>query len=133
MIKCIYKQCRWPECDKTCGMVPTGDYVAGSSAEEKLIYHLQDELAKLHTHLYQVRNKINNIYDAQRKLRQQIDDAASECFEDEYTPSCPHGLVDCVYDPAYIRCYATDWWIKLGMPIECTQCENGERYDDEDK
>lgn len=133
MIKCIYEHCQWPECDKTCGMVPTGDYVVGSSAEEKLIYYLQDELAKLRIRLYQMGNKINGIYDAQYRLRCRIDDVMEECQEDEYTPSCPHGFVDCVCDPAYIRYYYPDWWVELGMPIKCTDCEGGERYDDEDK
>ena len=47
MIKCVHDECQWPECDKTCGMVPTGDYAVGSSAEEQLIYHLQERIAEL--------------------------------------------------------------------------------------
>jgi hypothetical protein len=41
--------------------------------------------------------------------------------------------MDCVYDPAYLKEYCTEWWIKLGMPTSCENCKNGEKYDDEDK
>lgn len=46
---------------------------------------------------------------------------------------CKCGLVGCVYEPAYIKENYPDWYEELGCPITCEDCENGERYDDEDK
>ncbi len=46
---------------------------------------------------------------------------------------CKCGLVGCVYEPAYIKKNYPDWYEELGCPITCEDCENGERYDDEDK
>ena len=52
MIKCIYDECRWPKCYKTCGLVPKEEiHVVGSSAEEGLIYHLQGRIAELKAEL----------------------------------------------------------------------------------
>ena len=55
-----------------------------------------------------------------------------------YTPCCKHGYDDCVYDPAYIHATYPEWYKKLygnKLPdeISCEHCENGERWDDEDK
>lgn len=67
----------------------------------------------------------------------------------EYSPVCPRGYSDCVYDPAYIEFYYPEWYKELYKnltPKEAIHVENGcwdcfqrdpdERcycYDDEDK
>ena len=62
----------------------------------------------------------------------------------EYIPVCPVGATNCVYDPAYIKCYSPDWYKDLygdKTPEEviatkgCGRIENGYciDYDDEDK
>lgn len=131
MLKCIHDQCQWPECDKTCGLVPTGGYIAGSSAEEKLILHLQNEIAELLATLdstkFHLGRAINNICSELTIIESDLPAI------NEYIPSCPHGYCDCVYDPAYIRKHYPDWWKDLGMPTSCKNCPDGERYDDEDK
>lgn len=30
-----------------------------------------------------------------------------------YIPTCPRGYVDCIYDPAYIKFYYSDWYEEL--------------------
>jgi hypothetical protein len=55
-----------------------------------------------------------------------------------FKPTCPHGYIDCVWDPAYIKATYPSWYLKLYGDTEpkdnhCEQCPNGERYDDEDK
>ena len=54
-------------------------------------------------------------------------------FNGWYMPSCVHGYRDCVYDPAYIKNSDPEWWEELGCPTSCEDCEDGDRYDDEDK
>ena len=46
---------------------------------------------------------------------------------------CKYGLVGCIYEPAYIKENDPDWYEELGCPAICENCENGGRYDDEDK
>lgn len=57
-----------------------------------------------------------------------------------YIPVCPLGYKDCVNDPAYIKCYAPDWYKELYgnlTPKEASEKDcypnEGCRYDDEDK
>lgn len=61
-----------------------------------------------------------------------------------YRPTCKFGLDDCVYDPTYIYATYPNWYKKLygsKTPEEaavskgnsCSCCEDGDRYDDEDK
>ena len=85
---------------------------------------LRQELFNLNTNISLVRM---NLHEADKNL--------IKCYPsiNEYTPTCPHGFVDCVYDPAYLKEYCTEWWVELGMPTSCKNCENGEKYDDEDK
>ena len=54
-------------------------------------------------------------------------------YQPRYTPTCPHGYEDCVYDPAYIKTNCPEWYESLGCPTTCDNCPAGERYDDEDK
>lgn len=133
MIKCIHDQCQWPECDKTCGLVPTGDYVAGSCAEEGLIAHLQQTIQDMHLSLNETRLLVLNCRLSLQGATKSLQSIAEHMAPDNYVPTCLHGYCDCVYDPAYIRKYHLDWWIDLGMPTSCKNCPNGERYDDEDK
>lgn len=63
--------------------------------------------------------------------------------EAKYTPTCPHGYDDCIYDPAYIKASSPEWYVTLygdKAPEEvardagsCGRCIDGEFYDDEDK
>ena len=58
--------------------------------------------------------------------------------EVKYKPCCKHSYDDCIYDPAYIYATYPEWYKKLygdKLPeeITCDHCENGERWDDEDK
>lgn len=134
MIKCIYDECQWPKCDKTCGMVPPGDYPFGVCHEEKLIYHLQQRISKLNAELRNLRLDavaLNNVIN--KNLLRIINpltnlDAEFEC---RCAETCLHGYIDCVHNPEYIRRNYPEWWIELGMPIFCDpeKC----CYDDEDK
>ena len=56
-----------------------------------------------------------------------------QVYQPRYTPTCPHGYEDCVYDPAYIKTHYPEWYEDLGCPTTCENCPAGERYDDEDK
>ena len=56
-----------------------------------------------------------------------------QVYQPLYTPTCPHGYDDCVYDPAYIKRHYPEWYEDLGCPTTCEDCSAGERYDDEDK
>lgn len=56
-----------------------------------------------------------------------------QVYQSLYTPTCPHGYMDCVYDPAYIKANYPEWHEDLGCPTTCEDCLTGERYDDEDK
>ena len=131
MVKCIHDECRWPECDKTCGLVSKEKvYVVGSSAEEGLIYHLQGRIAELKAELTECRNVIN---DARITLDTMRPALIITSFWDDYERACKHGYADCVCDPGYLKKHHNKWWIELGMPTTCDDCDCGECYDDEDK
>ena len=38
------------------------------------------------------------------------DNVPTRSLYQEYIPTCPRGYIDCVYDPAYIKCYYPDWY-----------------------
>jgi hypothetical protein len=65
--------------------------------------------------------------------------ARTELDKRDYIPTCPYGYMDCVSDPAYIRCHHPKWWEELGMPTKCECADEYEEdcscqwYDDEDK
>ena len=133
MIKCIHEECCWPECEKTCGLVPAEEnYPVGASLEEGLIYHLQGRISELKTQLKNYQDQIRmarlEILTADKKLKSFI---VSEW--DNYPRACKYGYEDCVYDPGYLRKHDLDWWKELGMPITCEHCKDGSGYDDEDK
>ena len=73
--------------------------------------------------------------EAQKTIRMEGENQFQEV---EYKPCCKHGYDDCIYDPAYIYTTYPEWYKKLYgdiLPeeITCEHCENGERWDDEDK
>ena len=131
MIKCIHEECRWPECDKTCGLVPAEkNYPVGASLEEGLIYHLQGRIGELKAELAECHRLMSQV----RINARQIDRALiMPPSYDNYERACKYGYVDCVCDPGYIRKHHLEWWKDLGMPTTCDECENGSEYDDEDK
>ena len=129
MIKCIHDECCWPECDKTCGLTPTGNYEAGSSAEESLIHHLQCRIDELLAANEEFRQKIMAAKMIVRSLEKSLWIPTEE--EVAYEKVCLHGWVDCIHNPEYIRRNYPEWWVELGMPTECT--EESCYYDDEDK
>lgn len=129
MIKCIYNECQWPECDKTCGMVPIGDYVVGSSAEEQLIHHLQERIAEL---LVDREGTRAMLYEVERIVKQTTRQCDWGYDEDEACAKvCLYGYTDCIRNPEYLRRHHKEWWKELGMPTRCT--EENCYYDDEDK
>ena len=131
MIKCIHEECCWPECEKTCGLVPAEEnYPVGASLEEGLIYHLQGRIGELKAELQNTRKMIRDWYSASHELIHKINLPSSY---DNYERACKYGYRDCVCDPGYIRKHHPDWWKDLGMPTTCDECEDGSGYDDEDK
>lgn len=54
-----------------------------------------------------------------------------------YQPTCPYGYDDCVCDPAYTKAYHPEWCEQQDDDDDgvtsCEVCEDGDRYDDEDK
>ena len=141
MIKCIHDECRWPECDKTCGLVPKEEiHVVGSSAEEGLIYHLQGRIAELKAELagcYNIMDDIRITLNSTKKAFIAIDTTRKalniSSHWDDYPRVCKFGYSDCIHDPGYLRKHCFEWWKELGMPTTCEHCSDGEEYDDEDK
>lgn len=127
MIKCVHLECQWPECDKTCGMVPTGDYVIGSSAEEGLIYHLQERINQLLDDRHEMKLLLTEV---QRATALALKPLAWDYEEARACAAvCKHGYADCVNNPEYERRNHAKYWVEEGMPTECEECY----YDDEDK
>ena len=49
-------------------------------------------------------------------------------FYAEYIPVCPRGYVNCVNDPAYIKCHHKEWYKELYgdiTPEEAIKIKNG--------
>lgn len=132
MLKCKYETCCWPECEKTCGLVPAGDYVVGSCAEEDLIYHLQEKIRNVEAKATAARIFTNRVKDEANRVLESL-------AEPSYEKVCPYGYTDCVYDPGYIRKYYPSTWIEMGMPTTCGESCGGKDggycndYDWEDK
>jgi hypothetical protein len=121
-----------------------------------LVGQLVDELEAKHEEELQKASEVNLEYiqrlffeantllDAYKKLGS-ADVQKTICMEGKnqfknvnYKPCCKHGYDDCIYDPAYIYATYPEWYKKLygdKLPeeITCAHCENGERWDDEDK
>lgn len=133
MIKCIHEECCWPECEKTCGLVPAEEnYPVGASLEEGLIYHLQERIGELKAELEETRANMRAYYRDMHELIHKFNiPPLLEC--NNYERVCKYGYDDCVCDPGYIRKHYPDWWKDLGMPITCDECKDGSGYDDEDK
>lgn len=49
----------------------------------------------------------------------------------EYTPTCKFGIVDCVYDNAYIQATYPETYDKSNCT--CKYCIDADKYDNEDK
>ena len=67
-----------------------------------------------------------------------MDEGPNQFKTIKYLPTCPHGCVDCIFDPAYIKATYPSWYKDLygeALPdaVHCENCLSGERYDDEDK
>ena len=75
-----------------------------------------------------------------------IENAPIKPSELKYTPTCPRGYTDCVYDPAYIKFNHPEWYQHLygdktpeEASYECQELmkkdpnEEYHCYDDEDK
>lgn len=133
MLKCKYNDCRWPECEKTCGLVPPGDYAVGSCPEEGLIYELQRRIEQLQCDAVTARVYANRL---RGNLNMLLDAIPSSS---DYERVCPYEYMDCVYDPGYLRKYHPETWEKMGMPITCGETCGGKdggycnEYDLEDK
>lgn len=113
MIKCIYDECQWPECNKTCGMEP-----------EELIYHLQARINELLKEREEIRDFFRQAMVKGAQWLERNYDIDVACAR-----VCKHGYTDCVYNPEYMRRFYPECWIEDGMPTECEDCH----YDNEDK
>lgn len=83
---------------------------------------------------------LNTSYIEEETLSETIcmDEGPNQFKTVKYRPTCVHGCIDCVWDPAYIYATYPSWYKKLygdARPgdIVCENCKTGERYDDEDK
>ena len=118
MLKCVHNECQWPECDKTCGLAPEGDYILGTSPEEPLIYHLQkrvEELLKANKELKQQFTVARSIVNKLDQSLMVLPETEEACIK-----ACKFGFYDCIHNPEYIRRNYPDWWVDLGMPTECS-------------
>lgn len=131
MLKCIYNECRWPDCKRTCGLVPESkDYTPDSSAEKNLIYHLQNRISELKVEVQKYHAAIEDAMEESIASIGHLKRAlTTPTYYDDYPRACKLGYDDCIHDPGYLRKYCFEWWKELGMPITCEHCE----YDDEDK
>ena len=115
ILRCEFKNCRWPDCEGTCGLTNGEKPNAHHSAEESLIYHLQGEISKRDREITRLRNALsaaiqNLSYDLDRGLTK----------DNEYRNVCIHGYSWCTNNPAYLRDHNTDYWKAIGMPTHCT-------------
>lgn len=57
----------------------------------------------------------------------------------DYPICCQFGYKNCIYDPGYIWVFDREWFVELYGDIspfevkDCEDCDDGSRYDDEDK
>lgn len=131
MLKCKYNEdcSHYPSCGHTCGL----SMVELMRYQNERAQEYMGLLETLSIKLMAPIRELRNIHDKTQIM--------------EYEPTCPCGYVDCVSDPAYIRCAHPEWWEELGMPTSCAdnnygkpcweEYEDGRRYcqyyDDEDK
>ena len=126
MLKCIYSECRWPDCDKTCGLVPESkDYSPDSSAEKDLICYLQNRISELSVELQDYQAVME---DARLNIEHIKRALVTPSYYDDYPRVCKFGYSDCVYDPGYLKKHHNKRWIELGMPTTCDNCNCSERY-----
>jgi hypothetical protein len=68
-------------------------------------------------------------------------DVPTHSLYQKYVPTCPRGYVDCVYDPAYIKCNHPELYKKLygdltpeqAFQKSCSEDEEYYCYNNEDK
>ena len=119
MLKCKYDECRWPSCEKTCGLVPDQEaYIRGERNETALIEHLQTEIRNL-----KLRNTSAKIF--ARRVMSDAQRTIDILSDPDYERVCPYGYMDCAYDPGYLRKYHTETWEKMGMPTTCGETCGG--------
>ena len=124
MLKCKHEYCQYPNCDgENCG-VPI----------ENLLAYMCAEL----NHQREIPRQIYRTVAAAPVS--QVMSEIKRFFPEEYPITCPYGYNGCISDPAYIRKYHPEWWIKLGRPTTCkcgeelfAQGKDCPYYDDEDK
>lgn len=124
MLKCKFEHCQYPNCDgENCG-ISTEELLTKMCAELAEARKIPGEMfwAAMNSTIGSMRGKLQKL------------------IPNSYKPTCPYGAVDCISDPAYIRKYHNEWWIKLGRPTCCScgqelydQGKDCPYYDDEDK
>lgn len=90
--------------------------------------------------------KIKELIVENEQLKSKYENAPINPSEPKYTPTCPRGYTDCVYDPAYIKLNYPDWYKELygnKTPVKASrECkermikdpnEKNHCYDNEDK
>ena len=123
MLKCKYNEdcSKYPACGRMCG-----------KSLEELLWHKCQVIRDMEQTMADARFVIKCIEGDARR-------ASNILYKLPYIPTCPYGYTDCISDPAYIRCYHSERWEKLGMPTECSSAKYYEKacsckwYDDEDK
>ena len=115
-------------------------------AEARLFQLIGDDARKWRFEPRQL--SVADLLELRRREREQEKRRQAQAAKD-YTPTCPRGYDDCVWDPAYIKHHYPDWFAKLWgnrTPEQAAQSPGGcfdkykndpnEKYycyDDEDK
>lgn len=118
MIRCIYDECQYPDCDFTC-----------EKDRDDIIKMLQERRDELLAERQVWRNHLSKVESAVHSMDFVVRFNTDEVRTCEKT--CLHGYDDCIHNPEYLRRYHPEYWIKIGMPTECDPNECF--YDDEDK
>lgn len=120
MLKCVHYSCQFPNCDRTCDLIPLDsrndlDYAP-------LINMLQKTIATQHSKMFELQSSIislrNTILDF--PLRTVI----SLINENPYNDTC-------VNSPYYQKIHNFDLWVATGMPTECpisNSCKDCSHY-----
>ena len=118
MIRCIYDECQYPDCDFTC-----------EKDRDDIIKMLQERRDELLAERQVWRNHLSKVESAVHSMDFAVRFNTDEVRTCEKT--CLHGYDDCIHNPEYLRRHHPEYWIKIGMPTECDPNECF--YDDEDK
>ena len=123
MLDCKYKICQWPDCDKTCGLNPVGDYSTGAA----LIHHLQNEIQKKDKTLSEVYSILGKVKTDIFKDIIPLEEALG-VITAEYESTCPLGYTDCFNDPGWLKYWDYDEWKKDGCPMVCSYYKENMGY-----